>query len=198
MQNEYFPLHGGGKPNDLKDVIQHGIRFNPASMIVKVLLAGTELLCRNGSAKSMSISAEEATYCIFNDLRVTSGKMSPEKIAGTKLENRRNKVRYYNVADTRLYSSKDKSRSKGDVVRYAGDILDYMTLADMLDRRFGYYSLKGNQKPVMDIFSEDAAFFKGYKRFIGEADMALGNCIKEVMENRERTMKYIDMSVSWI
>lgn len=94
MQNEYFPLHGGGKPNDLKDVIQHGIRFNPASMIVKVLLAGTELLCRNGRAKSMSISAEEATYCIF------------------------------------------------DVVRYAGDILDHMTLADMLDRRFGYYSLK--------------------------------------------------------
>lgn len=134
----------------MKDVIQHGIRFNPASMIVKVLLAGTELLCRNGSVKSMSISAEEATYCIF------------------------------------------------DVVRYAGDILDHMTLADMLDRRFGYYSLKGNQKPVMDIFSEDAAFFKGYKRFIGEADMALGNCIKEVMENRERTMKYIDMSVSWI
>lgn len=102
------------------------------------------------------------------------------------------------MADTRLYSSKDKSRSKEDVVRYAGDILDYMTLADMLDRRFGYYSLKGNRKPVMDIFSEDAAFFKGYKRFIGEADMALGNCIKEVMENRERTMKYIDMSVSWI
>lgn len=122
------------------------------------------------------------------------GENSRDKI----LENRRNKVRYYNVADTRLYSSKDKSRSKEDVVRYAGDILDYMTLADMLDRRFGYYSLKGNRKPVMDIFSEDAAFFKGYKRFIGEADMALGNCIKEVMENRERTMKYIDMSVSWI
>lgn len=40
----------------------------------------------------MSISAEEATYCIFNDIRVTSSKLTPDKIAHTILDNRKIKL----------------------------------------------------------------------------------------------------------
>lgn len=70
-----FQFPGGHiKPADNIELISNNVRFKPAQFILKVLMAGNELLASAVPQKEMSISDEEATYCIFNDLRVTTGK----------------------------------------------------------------------------------------------------------------------------
>ena len=160
-----FQFPGGHmKPQDLKDLIHYGIRFKPAKTIVNVLLAGNELLASQHSEKEMSISAEEATYCIFNDVRVTSGKVSYHDIANTILQNRKDGLKYYNPSDPKNLSLKGAARTKGDVTRYAGDILDYMEIANLLENRYGYFSMKGNAREAIMQFAKDTTFFDGYEK----------------------------------
>jgi len=160
-----FQFPGGHmKPQDLKDIIAHNIRFKPAKTIIQVLMAGNEILSSQDSIKEMSISAEEATYCIFNDIRVTSGKVSPAEVAKIILDNRKAGIKYYNSKDPKVMSLTGKARSKGDMTRYAGDILDYMELANLLDSHNGYFTLKGNESASIKAFAEDTTFFTGYDR----------------------------------
>lgn len=168
-----FQFPGGHiKPLDNIELISNGVRFKPAQFIIKVLLCGNELLAADGSEKDMAISDEEATYCIFNDLNVTTGKRSPREVAQIILSNRRKKLKYYNKNDKRNISSKGKPRTKGDVVRYAGDILDYMEIASLLERRMdGYFFLKPNSLKDIQSFIEDNSFFDGYEQFYGVTNL---------------------------
>ncbi len=159
------------KPQDLKDIIYNNIRFKPAKMIINVLLSGNEILYSNDSEKTMSISAEEATYCIFNDIRVTSGSITSKEIAETILNNRKNKIKYYNAKDPKVFSLTGKPRTKGDVTRYAKDILDYMEIANLLDCQNGYYFLKVNENKAIRLFAEDKSFFNGYEGFYGKSEI---------------------------
>lgn len=161
-----FQFPGGHmKPQDLKDIIGNNIRFKPAKTIIQVLMAGNKILSKQNNTKEMSISAEEATYCIFNDIRVTSGQRTAEDIAEIILENRKKKIKYYNSKDSKVMSLKGKARSKGDMTRYAGDILDYMELANLLISHNGYFSMKGNELVALEAFVKDVTFFKGYDYF---------------------------------
>ena len=162
-----FQFPGGHiKPSDNIELITHGVRFKPAQFIIRVLMAGNEILYAQGSEKEMSISDEEATYCILNDLQVTTGKRSPMEVAKIILSNRKNKLSYYNREDPRILNSKGEPRSKGDVVRYAGDIMDYMEIASLLERRMdGYFILKPNSLPDVTAFIEDNSYFEGYEPF---------------------------------
>ena len=163
-----FQFPGGHmKPQDTRDIICLNIRFKPAQFIINVLLEGNKLLAKDGFEKEMSISAEEATYCIFNDIRVTSGSISPKTVAQTILDNRKQKLKYYNKKDKNIQSLRGEPRSKGDVTRYAGDILDYMEIANLLNVNYGYYSLKENQSQAVSAFNTDKTFFKGYEDFYG-------------------------------
>ena len=163
-----FQFPGGHmKPQDTRDIIYLNIRFKPAQFIIKVLLEGNKLQAKNDSGKEMSISAEEATYCIFNDIRVTNGSVSPKIVAQTILDNRKKKLKYYNRKDKNIQSLTGEPRSKGDVTRYAGDILDYMEIANLLNVHYGYYSLKENQSQAISAFNTDKTFFKGYEGFYG-------------------------------
>ena len=161
-----FQFPGGHmKPQDIKEIIYHGIRFKPAKTIIQVLMAGNKILGEEGSEKEMSVSAEEATYCIFNDIRVTTGKFSPDQIAHIILDNRKNKVKYYNPNDSKTLSLKGTARTKGDMIRYAGDILYYMEIANLLDKHNGYYSMKGNELAALTMFANDVTWFSGYEPF---------------------------------
>lgn len=173
-----FQFPGGHmKPQDLKDIIANNIRFKPAKTIIQVLMAGNELLSAQDSVKEMSMSAEEATYCIFNDIRVTSGQVSPLEIARNILQNRKAGIKYYNPKDPKVMSLKGKARTKGDMTRYAGDILDYMELANLLENHNGYFTLKGNEASSIKVFAEDNTFFNGYehlyrKRNVDTSDLS--------------------------
>lgn len=161
-----FQFPGGHmKPQDLKDIIYHDIRFKPARTIIQVLMSGNQLLGENGSEKEMSMSAEEATYCIFNDIRVTSGKVTSNQVAQTIIGNRKKRVKYYNPNDSKTLSLTGKAHSKGDMTRYAGDILDYMVIANLLEEHNGYYSMKGNELASLNTFANDVTWFSGYEKF---------------------------------
>lgn len=174
-----FQFPGGHiKANEIKDLILHNVRFKPAKTIIEVLCSGNELLATQRSSKEMSLSAEEATYCIFNDLRVTSGSRTALDVAKTILENRKNKVKYYNQKDTRILSLSGKVRSVGDVTRYAGDILDYMEIAGLLVKSNGYYFLKGNETDAVSTFRNDTTWFGGYDSFYGKKDIVVNELSK--------------------
>lgn len=164
-----FQFPGGHIKNaDNIELIANNVRFKPAQFILNVLLEGNKILAGQNSEKEMSISDEEATYCIFNDLRVTSGQRAPREVAQLILDNRRNKIKYYNRLDKRNLSSSGKPRSKGDVVRYAGDVLDYMEYACLLDRRMdGYFILKPNELKSISAFVNDDSYFEGYEQYYG-------------------------------
>ncbi len=169
-----FQFPGGHiKPQDIQDIIGYGIKFKPARSIIQVLLAGNEILSEAGSQKEMKISAEEATYCIFNDIRVTSNQSSPSDIAKTILSNRKNHIKYYNPNDSRTLSLKGTPRNRGDMTRYAADILDYMEIANLLCKSNGYYSLKGNELAAIKIFEQDETWFDGYDSFYGSAEIKI-------------------------
>lgn len=163
-----FQFPGGHlKAKDNKDIIRNGIKFKPAQLIVKVLLEGNKLLSEQGCLKEMSLSAEEATYCIFNDIRCTRGNKKPEDIARTVLNNRKYHIKYYNKEDLKIIGLNGKVRSKGDITRYAGDILDYMEIASLVECRHGYYYLRPNESEAINTFANDDTFFHGYDKFYG-------------------------------
>ena len=164
-----FQFPGGHlKPQELIDIINSNIRFKPAQWIIRVLMEGNKLLAESGINKDMSINAEEATYCIFNDIRVTSGQKTPKEVAQTILNNRKLKLKYYRKNDTKIFSSKGVAMTLGDVKRYAQDILDYMELAFLLEEQFGYFKLKPNELSAINIFANDNSFFTGYEDFYGK------------------------------
>lgn len=178
-----FQFPGGHiKPADNIELIAGNVRFKPAQFIIKTLMAGNELLAAQGLDKEMSVSEEEATYCILNDLQVTTGKRAPEEVAKIILANRKDKLNYYNKQDRHIFNSKGKPRSKGDVVRYAGDILDYMEIASLLERRpDGYFILKPNSLADIKAFIDDKSYFDGYEKFYGVEELT--PCMLSPIEN---------------
>ncbi|RLL43911.1 DUF3883 domain-containing protein [Oceanobacillus piezotolerans] len=112
----HFQYPGGFvKPKVNLKYLKAGINFRPASYLLQMMhFVENEFNVRAGISKS------EATHCIFNDLRVTRDGRSVEKTWDLIVNNRRKELDY---------------DWTGDVVRYAGDILDYMTQANLLVKR---------------------------------------------------------------
>ena len=54
------------------------------------------------------------------------------------------------------------------MTRYAGDILDYMEIANLLVKTHGYFTLKGNEYGALKTFTEDKTWFDGYDKFFGQ------------------------------
>jgi hypothetical protein len=102
------------------------------------------------------LSSAELTALVFNDLRVTSLKTRDAKfVANLILENRKNRVEY------------DQT---GDVIRYSQDILDYMVLADILNKRVNtnsyHFKHQGHEAAIK--INQRAPIFSGYKHFYGK------------------------------
>lgn len=165
-----FQFPGGHlKPQENIELIKRNIRFKPAKVLINVLIEGNKILFERGlDDKEKCLSAEEATYCIFDDARVTSGKTSLREIALLILDNRKKKIKYYNSKDTFIWNKYGKARSKGDVTRYVGDILDLMEIAGIVRKRHGYYYLHCDDETTLSLFVNDKTFFNGYEKFYGK------------------------------
>lgn len=146
-----FQYPGGHlKSNEISTLIENGVKFKPAKYIASVLIHGNDRLKNTG--KLFSISKAEATHCIFNDLRVTRDNRNPSEVVDLILENRRKKVDY---------------DSAGDVIRYAGDILDYMVLANLLKESHGYYYINGAEAEALSSLMISDTWFDGYDKYYG-------------------------------
>ena len=143
-----FQYPGGHiKANYAKELIDAGVRFKPAQYILKLLHEADSYL-----GKPLGISKAEATHCIFNDLRVTKDNRNVREVIDLIRANRESKVGY----DT-----------QGDVIRYAGDILDYMVLANLLKVSHNYYFLNRLENEAILSFINSKDYFKGYDDFYG-------------------------------
>ena len=152
-----FQYPGGHvTPSENIRLIENGVQFKPAQFIVRVLLSGQSLSNNPGSL--FGISKQEAASLIWNDIRVTTGNRSAEEVASAILSNRDLKADY---------------KIDGDYIRYAGDILDYLTLANVLKLdlvRKRYFLIPGSQDAANLILS-NTEFFNGYASFYGKVNL---------------------------
>ena len=137
------------KVQEIQKQIKAGIHFKPAQYILSVLKYAEET-----TGKRQYITKAEVCHCIFNDLRCTRDNEPAEKVWARIIENRDSQVEY------------DET---GDVIRYAGDILDYMEIANLLvvygGKKF-YINTLENESVLKYINSEE--WFGCYDEYISK------------------------------
>lgn len=160
------------KPKNVLEQIEAGIRFKPAQYILQLLKYANK---ENGY--SIGITKYEACHCIFNDLRVTRDNEGVAETWKRITENRKNKVEY------------DQT---GDVVRYAGDIIDYMEIANLLKSYDGrMYYLNTLEEETIIKFCESTEWFSKYDSMI---DKRVGS-IEAVKECTASWFEYVNRDI---
>ena len=135
------------KPKYVLEQIEKGVHFKPAQYILQVLRYANK-----DGGNSIGITKFEVCHCIFNDLRVTRDNEGAKATWGRIKQNRKNELEY------------DQT---GDVIRYAGDIIDYMEIANLLktyDSRT--YYLNTLEEETIIKFCESTEWFSGYDTMI--------------------------------
>ncbi|WP_396179695.1 protein NO VEIN domain-containing protein [Flavobacterium sp.] len=165
-----FQYPGGHiKSQNVIKQIEVGVRFKPCQFILELLIEGEKL-----TGKPFSITAEELTQCAYFDLRVTRDNRHPKVVAELILENRADNVEYEHKYQS-LWNEKTQSfPSKGDVYRYAGDILDYMVLANLLNHKGTgyYYYLNTENKEAIDFHLNHSVWFDEYDKYYGNENIS--------------------------
>ncbi len=165
-----FQYPGGHiKSQNVIKQIEVDVRFKPCQFILQLLIEGGKL-----TGKPFSITAEELTQCAYFDLRVTRDNRHPKLVAELILENRADNVEYEHKYQS-LWNEKTQSfPSKGDVYRYAGDILDYMVLANLLNHKGTgyYYYLNTENKEAIDFHLNHSVWFDEYDKYYGDENIS--------------------------
>jgi hypothetical protein len=171
----YFQYPGGHlKPHETLELLRECVNFKPSKYLLNVLLVGARIV---GSEKTFGISKSEATHCIFNDLRVTRDNRSAEETVSLILENRRKNVMY---------------DSAGDTIRYSGDILDYMVLADLLNEKpNSKFYLKTVNMEVIHAFANSTSTFEPYEKLRGKNNLK----ISDVHSTHQEWFRYVNNSL---
>ncbi len=148
------------KSHEILKQIENGVHFKPAQYILKVMQAAEK-----DTDGRIGLSKGEICHCIFNDLRCTAGLETPEETWKRIKHNRE------------LNTDYDMT---GDVIRYAGDIVDYMEIANLLvshDSRMYYMNTLENEAILK--FVNSAEWFSGYDTMIQNKSgtlEAINNC----------------------
>lgn len=166
------------KPENVLEQIEAGVHFKPAQYILRLLKYANKY-----SNSPIGITKYEVCHCIFNDLRVTRDNESVEKTWERILENRRTNVEY------------DQT---GDVIRYAGDIIDYMEVANLLktyDSRM--YYLNTLEEEAIIKFCESTEWFSQYDQMIEKRSgsmEAVKDCVNSWIYYMNRDIQDTDFS----
>lgn len=166
------------KPKNVLEQIEAGIHFKPAQYILQLLR-----YANGSSGNSIGITKFEVCHCIFNDLRVTRDNEGVEKTWDRIRKNRKENVTY---------------EQTGDVIRYAGDIIDYMEIANLLktyDSRTYYLNTLEEESIVK--FCESTEWFAGYDKMIETrlGSMAeVKDCVNDWFAYVNRDIKDTDFS----
>lgn len=133
-----FQYPGGHlKPKKIVHMKNAGIKFHPGSFIVKLL----RYLETNYGKSNAYINKAELCHCVFNDLRITTDPSDASVALAAKIimQNREQNLGY---------------DWKGDVIRYAGDILDYMVLANLVNKYGNTFRLKTSELRSLNILEK--------------------------------------------
>ena len=130
------------KANEIRSLISEGICFKPAKYFLKVIF-----FLESIEKSQAYLTKGEACHMIFNDKRATCDRDLDNafEIAKDIITNRKAKVKY---------------DLTGDVIRYAGDILDYMVLANLLRDYAGKFFISKNEKRSIDKFLSNDEYFE--------------------------------------
>lgn len=166
------------KPQYVLEQIEHGVHFKPAQYILRLLKYANK-----DGGNAIGLTKYEVCHCIFNDLRVTRDGEGVEKTWKRIKNNRKEKAEY------------DQT---GDVIRYAGDIIDYMEIANLLKTYDSHmYYLNTLEEEAIVKFIESAEWFAEYDNMIqnqsGTMD-AVKACIKGWFSYVNRDIKDTDFS----
>jgi hypothetical protein len=154
----------------IEEQIKVGIHFKPARYILKVLQSAEK-----STGKREFVTREEVCHCILNDLRCTRDNENPTN-AWTRIFNNRQARLTYD--------------SSSDVIRYAGDILDYMEIANLIVAHDGKrFYLNNLENETVIKFVNSNLWFAGYDSFISQraATLAQINQQKEKWFNFANT-----------
>ena len=111
-----FEYPGGHLKNqEIVKQCREGIKFQPVKYILKLYKVASDY-----ERKDIYLTVPEVTHCIFNDLRCTRDNQDPLETWFRIKNNREQNIEY---------------DSRGDITRYAGDILDYMDIANLIKAR---------------------------------------------------------------
>ena len=158
-----FQYPGGHiKSHNVIKQIEAGVKFKPCNYILQLLSEG-EIL----TGKPFSITAEELTQCAYFDLRVTRDGKHPKEVAKLILKNRNEKIDYDHHYEQLKNEKTGAFPSNGDVCRYAGDILDHMVLANLLQHKGTgyYYYLNDENKEAINYHLNNPKWFNRYDKF---------------------------------
>jgi len=168
-----FQYPGGHlKPKESLVLIENKVKFKPAQFILQSYIEGKKI-----TGKDFGMSQAEATHCIFNDLRVTTGHREPKEVVNLILSNRKNNIDY---------------DSGGDTVRYAGDILDYMELADLVTlKQNNKYYLNNYQSEIIFSIIKNDKYFEPFEKLYDTRHLSL----KDVAETTNAWYDFINSNI---
>lgn len=141
------------KAKDIKEQIEAGIRFKPAQYFLKVLQHAEQ-----STGNREFITREEACHCILNDLRCSRDNENPATVWNRIITNRNAKMTY---------------DSSGDVIRYAGDILDYMEIANLLVSHGNKFYINNLENETILKFINSNLWFNGFDNMISQRTATL-------------------------
>lgn len=161
------------KSREVVKMVTKGIKFKPAHYILRLLKDVEQI-----PHKERYISKAEVCHMIFNDLRCTRDCDTSENVWARILYNRKHNIRY---------------DWTGDVIRYAGDILDYMDLANLLNTYNGYdFWINKNEEVAIQNFIKGDDDFKGYDSYISSRSIS----IVEANEQAAPWFAYVNRDMS--
>lgn len=164
-----FQYPGGHiKSHNIIKQIEAGVKFKPCNFILQLLIEGEKL-----TGKPFSVTAEELTQCAYFDLRVTRDGKHPKDVAKMILKHRTDKIEYDHHYEQLRNEKTGAYPSNGDVCRYAGDILDYMVLANLLQHKGTgyYYYLNDENKEAINFHLSKAVWFNQYDKFYKQKEI---------------------------
>jgi len=161
------------KSHEIIKLIEEGVRFKPAQYILKLLQSG-----ERQSGGRAGITKAEVCHCVFNDLRCVRDNEDTDAVWRRIQGNRDSGVEY----DTR-----------GDVIRYAGDIIDYMEIANLLTSYDGktFYINKLEGEVILK-FVNSTEWFDAYDEMITRRAATLG----AVNECTADWFKYVNRDIA--
>jgi hypothetical protein len=152
-----FQYPGGhNKAHETLKMLQAGIRFKPAKYILELLQ-----YAEKAEGRRIGITKPELTHCVFNDLRCTKDNQDVKLTWDLINKNRDADVDY---------------DATGDVIRYAGDIVDYMEIANLLvthDNR--HYFINHLETESILKFTRSKEWFTDYDELIESNNVEIGH-----------------------
>ncbi len=161
------------KSHEILKLIEAGVSFKPAQYLLKILK-----YAEDSTGKRQYITKAEFCHCIFNDLRCVRDKEDFSLTWNRIISNRDNETEY---------------EQAGDIIRYAGDIIDYMEIANLLVTHDGYnFYINTLENAAVLKFIKSNDWFSDYDSMIEKRSATL----EEINGCKEHWFEYVNRDIA--